>query len=135
MPPIESDNVSGKPYDHLTVVCAPLNVINNIPQRQKQNITIRPIMESGLELFKSWISSQTWNENRETHSVNHKERMMHTSVMDQIQICFPEKNLKITSDDAPWCNNKVKILKRLNAVNITSIAVLQNVWISTTSIK
>ena len=111
--PIKSDTVSGKPSDHLTVVCEPLNVINNIPQRQKRNITIRPIMESGLELFKSWISSQTWNENIETHSVNHKERMMHTSVMDQIKICFPEKNLKMTSDDAPWCNNKVKRLKRL----------------------
>ena len=49
--PTDPDNINGKPSDHLTVVCEPLNVINNIPSRQKRTITCRPIMESGLNQF------------------------------------------------------------------------------------
>ena len=33
--------------------------------------------------------------------------------MNQINKCLPEKNIKITSDDSPWCNDKIKHLKRL----------------------
>ena len=70
-------------------------------------------MESGLDLFRVWISNQTWNENKETPSVNHKVEMMHTSVMNQVKKCFPEKTLKMTTDDTPLCNSKVTHIKRL----------------------
>ena len=51
LPPIEPDSATGKPSDHLTVICEPLNVINNIPTRHTRRITSRPITDSGMKVF------------------------------------------------------------------------------------
>ena len=32
--------------------------------------------------------------------------------MIQVNKCFPEKQIQVTSDDSPWCTDKVKNLKR-----------------------
>ena len=37
---------------------------------------------------------------------------MHSSIMNQVKKNFPEKNVRVTSDDSPWVNSKVKNLKR-----------------------
>ena len=34
-------------------------------------------------------------------------------VKQQVNICFPQKVINITSDDSPWCTEKVKVRKRL----------------------
>ena len=113
LPPIDPDRDQDKPSDHLTVIYEPLTVINNISGRKKRDITLRPITESGQNLFGMWIKNQTWKINEETHSVNEKVEFLHNSVMNKISECFPLKTIKVTSDDSPWCNNKVKRLKRL----------------------
>ena len=64
--PISSDKSSGKPSDHLTVVMAPLDVINNKPLRKKKLITIRPITESGIQLFTLWINNHQWTNLEDT---------------------------------------------------------------------
>ena len=110
---MESDREDGKPSDHLTVVCEPLNVINNIPIRQKRSIIYRPIVESGLQKFGQWIKSQKWKQNKLETSVNEKVNRLYKSILGEINICFPEKQKKFTSDDSPWCSEKVKKLKRL----------------------
>ena len=56
--PIDSDKLSGKPSDHLTVVWEPVNVINNKPLKQTRHVTVRRITESGLNLFSMWIQSK-----------------------------------------------------------------------------
>ena len=60
LPPLDPDNDKGKPSDHLTVVFEPLNVINNIPARQKREILLRPITGSGMNMFEMWLRNQTW---------------------------------------------------------------------------
>ena len=113
LPQINADTVRGKPSDHLTVVMEPLNVINNKPSRQIKNITVRPIPESGLDKLGLWIKNQQWKELEEAHDIDTKVNIFHSEVMKQINIHLPEKNIKITSDDSPWSNEKVKHLKRL----------------------
>ena len=61
------------------------------------------------------IRKQSWEQIKNTHSVNMKAEMLHQTVMNKVSLCFPEKNIKVTSDDSPWCNEKVKKLKRLKA--------------------
>ena len=46
-------------------------------------------------------------------SVNEKINHFHNTLMNQVGDCFPIKNMKVTSDDSPWCNKKVKQIKRL----------------------
>ena len=111
--PIDPDREDGKPSDHLTVTCEPRNAINNITNRQKRTITLRPIMESGLTRFGEWIKNETWEKNIETQAVDTKVEMLFKSVTSKVNECFPEKTLKFTSDDSPWVNEKVKKLRRL----------------------
>lgn len=72
LPPIEPDSATGKPSDHLTVICEPLNVINNIPTRHTRRITSRPITDSGMKVFNVWIKAQKWDHIKETQEVNEK---------------------------------------------------------------
>ena len=106
--PINSDNSSGKPSDHLTVVMTPLGVINNKPPRKKRNITVRPIMESGINMFTLWVNKYQWTQLKETSSIDTKVEMFNTEVLNQINKCFPQKEIKLTSDNSPWCSEKVK---------------------------
>ena len=113
LPPINSDNSSGKPSDHLTVVMTPLDVINNKPLRKKRIITVRPIMESGINLFTLWVNKHQWTQLEETSSIDTKVEMFNTEVLNKINQCFPQKEIKLTSDDSLWCSEKVKKLKRI----------------------
>ena len=112
LPPINSDTDTGKPSDHLTVVFKPISAINNIPLRKTRKIITKPITESGLELFRLWIQEQSWNQVEETHDINIKTSVLLNILNKQVNSCFPEKTVKLTSDDSPWCNNNVKRLKR-----------------------
>ena len=113
--PIDSDDENGKPSDHLTVVFEPIDTINNTPLRQTRKITIRPITESGLKMLGLWIKAQDWSQNKETQDINHKVKLLHETLQKQIQNCFKLKKLKVSTDDSPWCNEKVKRLKRLKS--------------------
>ena len=113
LPPIEPDSPTGKPSDHKTVICEPLNVINNVPTRHTRRITVRPITDSGVKLFKVWIEAQDWEHVKESPTVDEKVDIMTNLLMKNIEKCFPQKEIKVTSDNAPWCNSKVRKLKRL----------------------
>ena len=69
LPPIDPDSNKGKPSDHLTVIFEPLTVVNNVPGRMKRDITLRPITESGQQLFGMWLKAMTWKQNEEAHEV------------------------------------------------------------------
>ena len=63
LPPLEADIGSGgKPSDHLTVVMTPIDTINNKPARTKREVTVRPMKQSGIDLFGHWLNEQDWNE-------------------------------------------------------------------------
>ena len=111
--PIDPDREDGKPSDHLTVICEPIDVINNITNRQKRTIILRPIMDSGIKQFSDWIKNHAWEKIVETDLVDEKVEELYSSVSEKVVEYFPEKILKFTSNDSPWCNEKVKNLKRL----------------------
>ena len=100
------------------MVFEPINVINNIPSRRTQSITSRPITESGLKVFNLWIKSQDWKINKETLDINDKVEILHKNVFEHVQQSFPLKTFKVTTDDSPWVNNKVKNLKRLKCCEL-----------------
>ena len=39
--------------------------------------------------------------------------LLYKSISEKVDIFFPVKEKKFTSDDSPWCSEKVKQLKRL----------------------
>ena len=115
LPPIAADPGKGKPSDHLTVVYTPLNPLNNKPNRRVRKIVVRPMPESGLNLLRLWIDSQTWEDIEKAPTPNHKAKLLHEILMKKINELLPLKTIKISSDDQPWCSEEIKKIKRLKA--------------------
>ena len=113
LPPIDPDQATGKPSDHLTIVFKPINVINNSPLRKSKAIIRRPMTDSGIKFFSLWINEQDWHENKKTHDVNNKVQVLNKMLLETFHKNFPVKTSKVSTDDSPWCNDKVKHLKRL----------------------
>ena len=105
-----------KPSDNLTVICEPINVINNIPLRHTRKVTLRPITDSGKHLFKLWIKERKWDHIKEASSIDTKVYILHNELINKVKEVFPKKKtLTITSDDSPWCNDRVTKRKRLKS--------------------
>ena len=59
LPALDADPGSGgKPSDHLMVVMKPISVLNNKPARFTREIKVRPLKQSGLNLFSFWIKKE-----------------------------------------------------------------------------
>ena len=74
---------------------------------------MRPLPESGIKLFGLWLENKEWQELEEAQDINEKVKIFHSQVIEKIYHFLPEKNIKINSDDSPWCNDRIKHLKRL----------------------
>jgi hypothetical protein len=116
LPPLDPDpDTNGKPADHLIVDMKPVNALNNKPGRTVREVKVRPLTESGLAQFKTWIENQTWKEVLEEESVDTKAERLHNMVLDKLDEVGPEKIRKISHDDKPWFTEQLKRLSRKKA--------------------
>ena len=114
LPPLDADPGSGgKKSDHLIVVMQPISVLNNKPARTTREILVRPMKQSGINMFGNWIRNQTWIEVYEADSVDKKADILQKLLMDKIDEFLPQKKRIISSDDQPFCSQEMKRLKRL----------------------
>ena len=113
-PPINPDaNSNGKPADHLIVLMRPISASIPVPPRVYRTIQSRPITESGLQLFRSWIEKQRWLDMYSCANAHEKAAKFQKAVMENFQMCFPIKTLKVCDDDQPWVSKSLKRLDRL----------------------
>ena len=113
-PPINPDDTTtGKPSDHLIVLMRPISACQPVPPRVYKEVKIRPITESGLQLFRAWIEEQRWLEIYTCQDVNEKAAMFQKTLIENFQNCFPLKTFKVCDDDQPWMSKSLKKLDRL----------------------
>ena len=113
LPPLDADHgTKGKPSDHLTVIMEPISVINNKPARTTREVTVRPLKQSGIDLLEKWLNQQTWEEVINAKTVDEKSEIFQTMLIQKIDEFLPEVKRKISSDDQPFCSEKMKRLKR-----------------------
>ena len=116
LPPIDADAGSGgKPSDHLTVVMTPIATVDNKPARISKTIIVRPMKQSGIDNFGAWIHNQTWDEVLKAKTVDEKSEMLQNMLLKKLDEFLPQKNKTVTSDDQPFCSEKMKRLKRLKS--------------------
>ena len=116
LPPLNPDvGSNGAPSDHLTVVMEPISAFNNNPARTRKEVEFRPIRQSGIDLFHKWINEQTWTEIYEAQTVDEKTEIFQNMLMAEVERFFPKVKKHVTSDDQPFCNEKIKKLKRSKA--------------------
>ena len=69
---------------------------------------VRPIKDSKKQEFGCWIGSYDWKEMICASSVNDKVSIFQNLLTDQIDNFFPCKIVKISVDDPPWMNSRIK---------------------------
>ena len=85
LPPLDPDPESnGKPSDHLIGVMRPINTINNKPGRVFREIKVRPLPDSGLAKFRTWIQGQDWDVILKEKSVDSKAEIWHNMVLEKL---------------------------------------------------
>ena len=70
-------------------------------------------MQDGLQLYSLWINEQDWKSNKKTHDVKIKVETLQKMPIDNFHKYFPVKISKVSTDDYPWYNDKLKHLKQL----------------------
>ena len=113
LPPVDSDIGSrGKSSDHLTVVMELVTNFDNRASRTEKKVEFRPIKQSGVDLFEKWINDQSWSEIFEAETVDEKAEIFQQMLMNQIERFFPKVKRNVSSDDQPFCTEKIKRIKR-----------------------
>ena len=114
LPPLEADeNSGGKPSDHKIVVMSPISVIDNNPARTTREISVRPLKQSGIDLFKYWLDNQAWKEVLKTETVDDKAEIFQSMLLKKLEEYLPMKKRKVCNVDQPFCTDEMKRLKRL----------------------
>ena len=67
---------------------------------------------AGLEKFSHWIENHDWNEFYTIADVNEKVERFQELLQEKYLSCFPEKSLKVCTEDKPWISAELKNLNR-----------------------
>ena len=62
--------------------------------------------------MRNWLNIQDWSEVFEADSESDKAKVLQTMLFQKFRESFPEKTHRISSDDQPWINHKLKTLDR-----------------------
>ena len=112
LPPLQNDEaMAGAPSDHLIVYMKPISSID--PKlKETKKVKFRPLPESGLAEFGTWLRSQTWESVFSAETAHEKAENMQKLIMYGVDKYLPEKCVKVSSDDQPWYNDRLKRLAR-----------------------
>ena len=113
-PPINADvDSNGKPSDHLICLMLPLSSSVPVPPRVYRVVETRPITESGMQLFSSWLEEQRWHDMYGCRNIHKKSEIFQSLLMANFERCFPTKKVKVCDSDQPWVTKSLKRLDRL----------------------
>ena len=111
--PLDADpDKYGKRSDHKIVIARPISKINNKSGREVRQVKVRPIPESGMRRMTDWFLDQNWEEVYKAESAHDKASLFQAKLMEALNNIFPEKIMKVSSDDQPWVTHRLKVLDR-----------------------
>ena len=111
--PLDNDvEGNGKPSDHLIIVMKPISQ-SDVPKPKQKVITFRPLPESGMLLYKQWLQTEMWQELYQLDTAHQKAEILHTTLLQKLDLFLPMKTIKIRHDDCPWVTSEIKQLDRL----------------------
>ena len=107
------DPTKGVPSDHNTAVAEPLAGAGTTVSREYMVRTSRPLPESGINEFGSWLQGVQWQEHltpdlTPTQQAETMERILN----QQVAITLPTKSVRVSSQDLPYITGDIKKLDR-----------------------
>ena len=111
--PLENDqNQKGKASDHLIVVTKPLSDVSQIRTRKHKIVKFRQYPDSAIRQFGQWLLSQSWSEIYSENCSQQRAIILEKLLLEKIDEYFPEKQMKVNSNDKPWIDTELKRLDR-----------------------
>jgi hypothetical protein len=111
--PLDNDvEGNGKPSDHLIIVMKPISQ-SDVPKPKQKVITFRPLPESGMLVYNQWLQTEMWQELYQVDTAHQKAEMLHTTLLQKLDLFLPMKTIKIRNDDHPWVTSEIMQLDRL----------------------
>ena len=111
VPAVQPDDPTrAKPSDHLVPVMYPLSGATGSVSRTYATKTTRPLPDSGLRSFGQWLVSQDWAELE--GGPDQILGFFNQKVQTKFHEIFPEKTFKISNEDLPFIDWKLKKMKR-----------------------
>ena len=112
LPPLSPDNpLVARPSDHLGVLISPIDSTERRNKRKKLVKFIRPFPDSLLQEFKLKLGTTDFT-CLEDMSVDDAVNCLESTSTQLLTDTFPEKKITIFSDDKPWFNEELRLLKR-----------------------
>ena len=114
VPPIQPDSsIKGVPSDHNSVSATPLSNINQ-QKCGKEKWTIRPLPESLVEIFGQKVGNEEWDFLNPALATNTTEMvdLLQSFFKDSVESTFPQKEIRVSPEDKPCFNEKLRLLKR-----------------------
>ena len=113
LPPLDCDpDSNGKASDHRIVIAHPISAIDNQCARTTKDIKVRSLTDIGMFKMRSWLVNQNWNEIIQSECASEKASILQSMLSKSFHKFFPEKTLKVNSDDQPWISHKLKAMDR-----------------------
>ena len=114
LPPLEpDDDANGSPSDHLIVLMEPISTIDNRPSRVVKDIVVRPMKQSGINLFGYWVEKESWEGVIKEDDIDKKAENFQNILLQKLDEFLPSKVRKICSVNQPFCTDEMTRLKRL----------------------
>ena len=100
------------PSDHIGNLLIPRSVPGVSSSRVFRKIKVRPLSSSQIEALGRWISSESWLELKATTDVDAQLEIFTSTIFTMLNAIAPEKEIKISLDDPPWMNVRIKTIIR-----------------------
>ncbi|XP_072048885.1 uncharacterized protein [Amphiura filiformis] len=98
--------------DHTCIVWKPNKMYR---QDKTKSVTkkVRPMKDSQIREFGSWVQSQTWDNVTNARGTQDKADALYGYLDNAVESLFPMKTIKIHSNNKPWVNSKITKLIEL----------------------
>ena len=100
------------PAYHLIVKMSPINMLNNKAARTYRSVTVRPMPQSAINHYKVEMDSCDWEDVITAKSAHEKAANLQIKHAQIVENCFPQKTIRVSSDDCPWWTTDLQELHR-----------------------
>ena len=96
------------PSDHLGNLLIPRSIPGVPSSRVYRTLLIRPLTESQIAAIGRWIATESWSHLQTVLDFDSQLDHFTSSVFIMLNTVDPEKEVKISLDDPPWMNTRIK---------------------------
>ena len=90
----------------------PINMVNNKAARTFRKVTVRPMPEAAMSDYDVEMQNHDWGNLFSAQSAHEKAVILQSEHASIVEKHFPQKEIRVASDDRPWWTQQLQELHR-----------------------